>query len=173
MKQAVIYFSRSGENFLNGRLTELEKGNTEVIAEQIAAKLNASLFELMPQQAYPEQYQAAVDVAKQEKEQAALVPYTLEDLKLSDYQTIFLGFPNWWGSFPRVVASFLTEQDWQNITIYPFCTHEGSAFGSSLEELRQTCQGARIMKGLPVRGSRVTKAATAIDNWLLQHTMEE
>ena len=68
-----------------------------------------------------------------------------------------------------MVAAFLADHDWKNKVIYPFCTHEGSAFGSSIQDLRRACPQAEIKTGLAVRGSKVSCADTAVKNWLLAY----
>ncbi|MGM0213778.1 flavodoxin [Enterococcus sp. AZ109] len=165
--QAVIYFSRRGENFVNGKIQELTVGNTEAAAKKIAAELGCDLFEIQPAEPYPKNYQEATKVAEREQQQQAIVAYSILDLDLSQYQTILLGYPNWWGGLPQIVRSFLTDNDWTGKTIYPFCTHEGSGLGSSEQELRQLCPTAVVAVGLPIRGSRVDRADKAINNWLI------
>ncbi|EOT30193.1 flavodoxin [Enterococcus saccharolyticus] len=164
----IIYFSRKNENFLNGQITPLTKGNTEILAEKIGQQLQAPIFEIRPQIPYPYSYTETIHVVEQEK---------LENLKPAFYElpidwhyvdTLFLGFPNWCGSMPKVVSHFLESVDMSGKIIYPFCTHEGSAFGLSLIELKQRCPHAIIKLGLPVRGSRVEKADNAISHWLVQ-----
>ena len=68
-----------------------------------------------------------------------------------------------------IIASFLEDNDFSNKTIYPFCTHEGSAFGNSMTDLKKLCPNSIIKQGLPVRGSRVNKSDKAIDSWLNQY----
>lgn len=169
--KAVIYFSRRGENFVNGKMEELAVGNTEVAAMKLAAALGADLIKLEPVVPYPNSYQEVTKQAELERQQRAYVAYTADKVALADYETIFLGYPNWWGGLPQLVVSFLQENDWQNKTIYPFCTHEGSGMGSSIEELKRFCPTATVKDGLPIRGSQVARSDTAIRNWLT--TIEE
>ncbi|MEO1769880.1 flavodoxin [Candidatus Enterococcus ferrettii] len=164
--EAVIYFSRRGENFVSGRMEELLIGNTEAAATKLAETLGAKLFELEPVTPYPNDYQETTKQAEHERQQQLYIAYTIENLHLTDYETIYLGYPNWWGGLPQIVVSFLQDNDWQGKTIYPFCTHEGSGMGSSVEELKQLCPTAIIKAGLPIRGSRVDRSDTAIKNWL-------
>lgn len=164
--QAVIYFSRRGENFVNGKIEDLTVGNTEAAAKKIAAVLDCPLFQLQPVTPYPDKYQEATKQAELERQQQTQIPYTMEGWKAADYNTIFLGYPNWWGGLPQIVVSFLQDHDWQNTTIYPFCTHEGSGLGSSVAELKALCPQATVNAGLPIRGSRVARSDTAIQNWL-------
>ncbi|MBO1305224.1 flavodoxin [Enterococcus sp. 669A] len=165
--KAVIYFSRKGENFVGGSIQELTVGNTEAAAKKIADELNCPAFEITPVIPYPNNYQETTKLAEAEHQQQLTVEYTVEDLDLSRYQTIFLGYPNWWGGLPQIVVSFLKANDWTGKTIHPFCTHEGSGMGSSVQELQKLCPQATIETGLPIRGSRVDRADKAINNWLI------
>ncbi|MFC4770510.1 flavodoxin [Enterococcus hermanniensis] len=169
METVIIFFSKSGENFINGKKQTILVGNTKFLAHKINEQLNVPLFELIPQRVYPKEYNHLLKQSKLEKETAQKVKYQQLFLDLKKVETIFLGFPNWWGSYPEIVKSFIQDNDWENKVIYPFCTHEGSAMGSSIEDLKRDCSGASIHTGLPVYGSRVKKADLAISNWLLEY----
>lgn len=166
MKAVVVYFSRAGENFYQGQLRQLEQGNTALIAQKIADKLAIPLVELVPKKAYPLDYHQTTIRAKQEKEAEATVLYEPLTHQVADYDTIFIGYPNWWGSFPQIVATFLVTEELVGKKIYPFCTHEGSALGNSIRKLEELCPKAVIKTGLPIYGSKVAVADTAIENWL-------
>ena len=169
MNLVVVYFSRAGENFINGVSKKIPIGNTEVLAQKIANRLNCPLIQLKETDNYPESYDETVKRAECEKKAARRVGYQKIELDRSKIDTLFLGYPNWWGSYPRIIATFLEDFDTDGLIIYPFCTHEGSAFGSSLNELEDQCPNADIRSGLPVRGSRVERADVAIENWLLAY----
>ena len=104
--------------------------------------------------------------------EAELLP-TLEDLgigfvpfSMTDYNEIYLGFPNWWGTMPMAVFTFLETHDFSGNTIVPFCTHEGSGMGRSERDIRKFCPTARVLKGLPIRGGAVQGAESDIADWL-------
>ncbi|WP_430612546.1 flavodoxin family protein [Enterococcus sp. DIV0876] len=167
MSAVVVFFSRSGENLINGKPVKISIGNTELLAQKIAERLNCQRIQLEEMDRYPEEYKNTVDRAayeKQENKRIAYHPVAIDRLKID---TLFLGYPNWWGSYPRIIATFLEDFETDGLAIYPFCTHEGSAFGSSLNELKEQCPNATIHCGLPVRGSRVDRSDIAIENWLL------
>lgn len=151
---------------MSGKLENLTVGNTEAAAGKIASKRGSKPFELEPEAPYPNSYQETIKQAEGERQRGTPIPYSIEGLDLNDYDTIFLGYPNWWGGLPQIVVSFLQDHEWQGKTIYPFCTHEGSGMGSSVEELRKLCPEATIKDGLPIRGSRVERSDTAIKHWL-------
>lgn len=169
MMTTVLYFSRTGENLINGKPQKIVKGNTAIVAEKLAQLLKCSAQLIEPAVSYPRNYEAAVEWAEKEK-QLHYYP-ELKELSLAFLQEkeIFLGFPNWWGTYPMVIASFLAKYPLAGKTIYPFCTHEGSAFGNSLADLAAACPDSVIKKGLAVRGSRASKADEAVKNWLRQY----
>ncbi|WP_427814907.1 flavodoxin (plasmid) [Enterococcus sp. 22-H-5-01] len=169
METVIIFFSKSGENFIHGKKQTILVGNTKFLALKINEQLQVPMFELIPQRAYPKEYDRLLKQSKLEKKEAQAVEYRPLVLDLKKVQTIFLGFPNWWGSYPEIIKTFIQANDWEDKVIYPFCTHEGSAMGSSIEDLKRDCSGAFVHTGLPVCGSRVEKADLAISNWLIEY----
>ncbi|ALS00483.1 flavodoxin [Enterococcus silesiacus] len=165
---AIVYFSRPFENLIGGKKEYLSVGNTKVVAQKIAEILDVDAFALIPEITYPKAYQAVVTQAEQEKMINERPKYQPLLFNLAKHQTVYLGYPNWWGTFPMIVATFLEENDLSGKNIYPFCTHEGSGMGNSINDLQELCPDATIHIGLPIRGSRVEKADIAIKNWL-QH----
>ena len=85
---------------------------------------------------------------------------------MEDYDTIVLGYPNWWGTMPMAVFTFLESHDFFGKTILPFCTHEGSGMGHSESDIKAVCPGAKIEKGLAITGSKVNKSEKTIEGWL-------
>ncbi|MBF8808095.1 MAG: flavodoxin [Enterococcus lacertideformus] len=169
MNPVVVYFSRDGENFINGISKKIPIGNTEVLAHKIVSRLNCSLIKLKEVESYPDNYDETVKRTESAKKEDMWVDYQKIELDRSKIDTLFLGYPNWWGSYPRIIATFLEEFDTDGLIIYSFRTHEDSSFGSSLNELKNQCTDADIRSGLPVRGSRVGRADVAIENWLLAY----
>ena len=165
-KSLVIVFSRADENYSVGYI---EKGNTMILAEMIANKTGAELFEVKPEKKYPADYDNCIDVAKREQNQKAR-PAILEDKDISDYDTIFFGYPVWWGDIPMCMYTFVEAHDWSGKKIIPFCTHEGSAAGRTEGTLKRTMKGAEILKPLAIRGAvaqnRRSEADKEISGWL-------
>jgi len=77
---------------------------------------------------------------------------------ISQYDTIILGYPNWWGTMPMVVYTFLESYDFTGKTIIPFCTNEGSGMGSSVRFIKKLCPGANVMDGTPIHGAEAAHA---------------
>ncbi|WP_298498806.1 flavodoxin [uncultured Methanobrevibacter sp.] len=166
MSSLVIYFSRSGENYFGGELKNIEKGNTEVIAEYIQEETGADLFKVEPAVEYPADYMKCIDVAKKELAADARpeIKESLDDI--SDYDTIYIGFPNWWGTLPMVMFTQLEKLDFTGKTVKPFVTHEGSGFGASQKDLKKLCEGGEIRKGLSIPGANVYDAQQTVVSWI-------
>ena len=166
MADLVIYFSRSGENYFGGQLKNIEKGNTEVIAEYIQELAGADLFKVEPAVEYPADYMQCIDVAKKEQQDGARpeIKETLDDI--SSYDTIYIGFPNWWGTLPMAMFTQLEQLDFSGKTVKPFVTHEGSGFGSSARDIKKLCAGADIKKGLSIPGANVGSAKDLVSAWI-------
>ena len=166
MSNLVIYFSRSGENYFGGELKNIEKGNTEVIAEYIQEFTSADLFKVEPAVEYPADYMECIDVAKKELQKDAR-PEIRENLEdISSYDTIYIGFPNWWGTLPMPMFTQLEQLDFTGKTVKPFVTHEGSGFGSSQRDLKKLCQGADIKNGLSIPGASVYDVKDTVKAWI-------
>ena len=168
MKQKclIAYFSREGDNYVSGKIVSLPVGNTELAAKMIQEMTGADLFRIEAVNAYPEDYTEATEVAKKELHDNARPKLTgrLEDVGSCD--VIFLGYPNWWGTMPMPVFTFLEGHDLSGKTIAPFCTHEGSGLGRSERDIAKLCPGAMLAKGLAIHGARVSTAKEDVESWL-------
>ena len=165
-KVLIVYYSRRGENYWNGAIKNLSKGNTEIVAEMIARLTGGDLFQVDTAQPYAADYHACVDEARTEFRQGAR-PELKEYLdSVEGYDTVFVGYPNWCGTMPMAMFTFLESFDLSGKTIAPFCTNEGSGMGRSEADIRRLCPGAELAKGLSVRGSAVGEAGPEIRAWL-------
>lgn len=166
MSSLVIYFSRSGENYFSGELKNIEKGNTEVIAEYIQEIDGADLFKVETLIDYPADYMECIDVAKKEQQVAARpkIKETLDNIDA--YDKIYIGFPNWWGTLPMAMFTQLEQLDFTGKIVKPFVTHEGSGFGSSQRDLDKLCAGAEIKSGLSIPGASVGSAKDTVRAWI-------
>jgi flavodoxin len=161
----IVYYSRKGENYWGGSIKNLSKGNTEIAAEIIQEAVGGDLFQVETVKDYAEDYYTCIDEAKKELNQQArpeLKEY-LDDL--DGYDTIFFGYPNWWGTMPMAMFSFLEHYDLTGKRILPFCTNEGSGLGSSEGDLKKLCVGAKVEKGLSIRGCETAKSEKKIADW--------
>ncbi|MBQ3585668.1 MAG: flavodoxin [Synergistaceae bacterium] len=148
-KSIVIVYSRADENYGVGNITV---GNTMKLAQIIAEKTGAELFEVKPEKEYPADYDSCIDVAKKEQNANAR-PAILEDKDISEYDTVYFGYPIWWGDIPMCMYTFIEAHDWSGKTVIPFCTHEGSGPGRTFKTLKATMKGADVKNVTAVRGS--------------------
>ncbi len=165
-KNLIAYYSRAGNNYLGGHIVDLEEGNTQVIAGKIRKLAGGDLFRIEPVKSYPDDYDEVVELAKDELGKNARPELKSTVRNIHDYDTIFLGYPIWWGVMPMPVLTFLESLDFSGKTIIPFCTHEGSGFGMSERYIRQSCPGAKILSGLAIRGEKRDQADAEIGKWL-------
>lgn len=164
----VVYYSRPGQNYTSDGIVNLKKGNTQVVAEQIQKLTGADIFRLETVRQYAADYYECTQEAKEEKNTNAR-PALKADIDISKYDTIYLGWPCWWGTYPMCVATFLEAHDWSGKTVIPFTTHEGSGFGSGLSDLKKALPNATVTKGLSIQGSKVGTAGKQIENFVKGH----
>lgn len=162
----IAYFSRKGNNYIGGSVVNLPVGNTEVAATIIQELTGGDMFRIEAAKEYPADYTETTNVAKQELRQNARPELSGDIDNLDDYGVIFLGYPNWWGTMPMAVFTFLEKHDFSGKTILPFCTHEGSGMGRSESDIRKLCPGAKVSRGLSIRGGSVQRAESDIAAWL-------
>lgn len=165
-KILITYFSRKGANYVNGSIINLLVGNTETAAKMIQESAGGDLFEIKTVKTYPNDYTETTKVAQIEQRQNARPELAAHVENMDEYDTIILGYPNWWGTMPMAVFTFLEEYDFTGKTILPFCTHEGSGMGHSESDIKKLCPGAKVEKGLPIRGSSVKGAEKEISKWV-------
>lgn len=162
----IAYYSRRGNNYVNGSIQNLTVGNTEVIARKIQAITQGELFHIESSTAYPEGYKETTEVAKKEFRDNAR-PELVRHLSGGEaYDVIFLGFPNWWGTMPMPVFTFLEEFDTLGKIIIPFCTHEGSGLGNSTRDIKKACPKASVVNEIDFYGSRVNESGDAVKAWI-------
>ena len=137
----------------------------------IAENTGGKLFEIVPVKDYPVTYNACVDVAKKEKESGAR-PAVKDDIAIEDYDVVFIGYPDWWGDMPMAVYTFIEKHRWTGKTVIPFCTHEGSGLSNTEEYIADACKGAKVEKGLAIKGStaqnKQEQAKKYVAQWLKQ-----
>ncbi|MZQ96271.1 MAG: flavodoxin [Acidaminobacter sp.] len=167
-KILIAYYSRKGQNYVSGAIKDLKVGNTAVAAEMLEALTGGDLFEIDTVAAYPLDYKEATEVAQKELRAGARPALTAQVAGMEDYDAIILGYPNWWGTMPMAVYTFLEAYDFSGKKILPFCTHEGSGLGRSEKEIEKLCPDAAVLKGLAIHGTGVVGAGQALEKWLKQ-----
>ena len=162
----IVYYSRKGENYWNGTIKNLEKGNTEIVAEMIADVTGGDLFEVETVKTYPADYYACIDEAKAELRSGGRPEVKAYAENMDGYDTVFVGFPNWWGTMPMAMFTFLEHYDLSGKRIIPFCTNEGSGMGSSERDLKKICKGAKVESGLSIHGAEAAQPRDKVEAWV-------
>ena len=162
----IAYFSRKGNNYVNGTIRNLPVGNTEIIAGYIKELTGGDLFEIEAVKTYPADYMECTEVAKNEMKAKTRPELTALVNDMSRYDKVYLGYPNWCSTMPMPVYTFLESYDFTGKTICPFCTHEGSGLGNSERDIVGECPGADVRKGLAIKGSKVNEARQEVEKWI-------
>ena len=165
VKKLIAYFSRADQNYFNGELKNIEVGNTEVAAKYIQAYTGADVFKIEPLKPYSKEYNECIAQAKDDLQRKARPELKQYLPDLSEYDEIYLGYPNYWGTMPMCVFTFLEHYDLKGKKIYPFCTHEGSGLARSENDIKSCCD-AKVMPGLAIHGSDVKQSQEKIQDWL-------
>jgi flavodoxin len=165
-KSLIAYFSRKGNNYVAGSIVNLSIGNTEVIANKIQKLTGSDIFQIRTLKSYPEDYTETTNVAREEQRENARPELTEIVDDMDSYDVIYIGYPNWYGTMPMAVFSFLESYDFSGKTIVPYCTHEGSEMGSSERDIKKLCPNAKVLPGLAIRGGSVDRADKDIAKWL-------
>lgn len=165
-KTLIVYYSRKGENYWNGSIKNLSKGNTEIIAEMIADLTGGDLFQVETVKDYAADYYTCIDEAKEELRNQDRPELKAYKDSLEDYDRIYVGYPNWWGTMPMAMFTFLEHYDLSGKQIIPFCTNEGSGMGSSERDLKKICKGATVEKGLSIHGAEAAQSRGKVEAWV-------
>lgn len=166
MASIVLYYSRADENYFAGQMKYIDKGNTEIVAEQIAAETGAALFRVEQAVPYAADYRGCVAQARADFQAGARPELAALPGDLSQYDTVYLGYPIYCGTMPMALFTLLERVDTAGKRIRPFCTHEGSGLAQSLRDVRQLCPDAEVGAGLAVLGREAAQAQLAVRAWL-------
>ena len=164
-KILTVFYSLKGETIAPGMtIVNLEKGHTAVAAEFVQKTVGGDIFEIETVKTYNPDHMKMIYEAKEELENG-IYPELKSYPKISDYDTIFLGFPNWWNTIPTPVFNFLMAYDWTGKRIIPFVTSGGSGLGRSIEDIGSICAGADIAPGGAFLGHEVESSEQGIADW--------
>lgn len=166
MKKIVVFYSRADENYVNGTIVSLEKGNTEIAAGMIQKFTEADCFRIEQEKPYSANYSECTAQAQKDQKEDARPALKTFLKSLDEYDVIYLGYPNYWSTMPMAVFTFLEHYDFDGKTIKPFCTHEGSGLGSSVRDIRKLCPGAKVEEGIAIRGGSVLRSEQDIQRWI-------
>lgn len=164
-KNLIIYYSRKGENYWNGGIKNIAKGNTEIVAEFIRNAVGGDLFEVDTVKPYAADYYTCIDEAKQEL-RANARPELREYLdSIDEYDNVFVCGPCWWGTYPMAMFSLLERLEWSGKKVLPVMTHEGSGLGSCERDLKKLCSGAVFGRGLAIHGADASGSEREVAVW--------
>ena len=164
-KVLVVFFSHAGDNYAVGNI---KVGNTKKIADIIAEKTGADQFEIVAEKNYDMAYGPLTELAKKEQQDGELPAFKGEVENIDQYQTIFIGGPVWWGTYPQVMFTFFTKYDLNGKKLIPLTTHAGSGLGKRGEDVKAAFPKATVKEGLAIRGkdAQEGKATKDVEKWL-------
>ena len=162
----IAFFSRADENYFGGSMRYVEIGNTEIVVGKIRELIDADVFKIEMERPYSADYMTCIDEAKKDLKANARPALKSFPESIDEYDTVILAYPNYWGTIPMAVFTFLEKFDFSGKTILPLCTNEGSGMGVSERDIRKACPGAKLGKGLPIRGSDAEGSKPQAEKWL-------
>lgn len=162
-KILVVFFSHAGDNYSVGNI---KVGNTKIVADYITEFTGADQFEIKTNKYDGMAYKPLCDLAKEEQEKGELPPFEGGIDNLDQYNTIFIGGPVWWGTYPQVMFTFFKKYDLSGKTIIPFTTHEGSGLGNCVEEVKKAYPKANVTEGFSIYGHEVRDGKEKVKKWI-------
>lgn len=166
MAKLVAFYSRADENYFGGQYRYIKVGNTEKVANMISEITGADLFKIEQKDTYSADYQECIAEAKKDLQENKRPEVLDLPANLDAYDEIYLGYPNYWGTMPMAVYTFLENYDFSGKKIHPFCTHEGSGLSRTEKDIEKAAKGAKVEKGLAIHGSSVDSAKNAVEKWV-------
>lgn len=165
-KTLIAFFSRADENYFGGAMRCVKVGNTEIVCDLMKDLIAADRFKIEMKNPYSPVYMTCIEEAKKDLRAKARPELVSTPESIDAYDTVVLAYPNYWGTMPMAVFTFLERYDFSGKTILPLCTNEGSGMGSSERDLKRTCPGATVKNGLSITGSAAASAKEAVRRWL-------
>ena len=165
-KTLIAFFSRADENYFGGAMRYVKVGNTEIVVNGMKEMIEADSFKIEMETPYSPVYMTCIEEAKKDLRENARPELTNYLDSIYEYDTVILAYPNYWGTMPMAVFTFLDRYDFTGKTILPLCTNEGSGMGSSERDLKKLLPGATVKKGLSITGSRAANAGDTVKKWL-------
>ena len=167
----IAFFSRADENYFGGAMRYVKVGNTEIVVNHMKDMIEADTFKIEMEEPYSPVYMTCIDEAKKDLRENARPKLVSMPESIDDYDTIILAYPNYWGTYPMAVATFLEDFDFSGKTILPLCTNEGSGMGGSVSDIKKSCPGADVKSGLAIKGSRAEESAEVVKKWLSENSV--
>ncbi|WP_052062089.1 flavodoxin [Rhodococcoides fascians] len=162
----LAYFSRAGENYFHGDRTELDIGNTEVLAGMIRDRISCDVHRIEPVDPYPFDYEETVERNRNEQRNDAR-PVIADPLpSIGGHSIVLLASPVWNSSAPMIMHTFVESMDLADVTIHPITTHAVSGLSGVPSVYEELCPDATIGTGFTAQGEEVAEAGAALDEWL-------
>ncbi len=165
-KTLIVFFSRADENYFGGAMRYVKVGNTEIVCDIIKDLTGADAFRIEMKEPYSPVYMTCIEEAKKDLRAKARPELVALPENIEAYDTVVLAYPNYWGTMPMAVFTFLEAFDFAGKTILPLCTNEGSGMGGSERDIQRTCVGATVKAGLSVTGSQAANSKASVQKWL-------
>ena len=165
-KTLIAFFSRADENYFSGAMRYVKIGNTEIAADIMKDMIEADTFKIEMKEPYSPVYMTCIEEAKKDLRAKARPELVSMPESIDGYDTVILAYPNYWGTMPMAVFTFLEAFDFTGKTILPLCTNEGSGMGVSERDIKKACPGATVKKGLPITGGSAASAGLSVERWL-------
>ena len=162
-KSIVIFFSHAGDNYAVGNI---EVGNTKIVADYITEIKGADQFEIVTHKYDGMAYTPLCNLAKEEQRNGELPPYEGTAPDLSQYDTVFIGGPVWWGTYPQVMFTLFKDINLDGKTVIPFTTHEGSGLASCASDVRKAFPKAKVTGEFSIYGHEVRTGRAKVEKWL-------
>ena len=162
-KSIVIFFSHAGDNYSVGNI---EVGNTKIVADYISKITGAEQFEIVTHKYDGMAYTPLTRLAQEEANKGELPPYEGAAPDLSQYNTVFIGGPVWWGTYPQVMFTLFKDINLDGKTVYPFTTHEGSGLANCVSDVKKAFPKANVQKGFSIYGHEVRTEKAKVEKWL-------
>lgn len=166
MAKLIAFYSRADENYFDGAYRFIPVGNTERAAKMLAELTGADLFKIEQKTPYAAEYQQCIAEAKRDLQANARPELVNLPEDLDGYDEIYLGYPNYWGTMPMAVYTFLERYDFTGKVIHPFCTHEGSGLSHTEKDIAAAAKGSTVKPGLAIHGSEVDSAMKMLKEWV-------
>ena len=166
MAKLIVFYSRADENYFGGAYRVIPVGNTEKAAKMLAELTGADLLKLEQKVPYSPDYQTCITEAKRDLQSNARPEVVGLPENLDGYDEIYLGYPNYWGTMPMAVYTFLERYDFTDKVIHPLCTHEGSGLSGTVRDIEKAAKGAVVKPGLAIHGSDVDSAMAKLKGWV-------
>ncbi len=158
-RQLVLYYS--------------ENGTTKAVAEELQKQLGADIEAIEAVEPYSGDFQATIERSNKERESGQTPALKALQSNIADYDTIFLGYPIWFGTYALPIATLVKEQAFEGKTIIPFCSFGSGGLNTSTADLKKALPKANILKGYGVRTARIASIAKELNRFLIENGYKE